>query len=366
MEWLASTRDAADALTDVRSGFKRLLALLGCHLHELGVPLDDDIRQRLKAARVRETLRSDAARALGRDALQALASSEAHAVLLRGFLTAETVYPDPALRHCHDLDVLVPRERWPHAATVLGALGYRTLTESRTTMVFRHPSGFPISVHGRLFRLPQFEPEGFTFAEHVESREVLGVKTTVLTEFFHLLHVCGHAVTTGSRVSPTWAADIWFTAARGEGMGWTDPKWRALLDRAPIPLRAALSAVLTFVAESLECPVPEPFLVHPDRQPRRQERQVREASWSAALLCAEGDPGSLVRTSFRMRWVGAARYLIAPPFAILERGNAPNRSAISLWWSRLGAYLRKYGFIADFGVWRSWARRAAGSIARKL
>jgi hypothetical protein len=72
---------------------------------EAGVRLDPTLRSLCRAARAHEELRIAA---MAPTCRRAVGVMEGDAVVLRGVALGHTVYAHPALRHCHDLDLLVP------------------------------------------------------------------------------------------------------------------------------------------------------------------------------------------------------------------------------------------------------------------
>jgi hypothetical protein len=66
-----------------------------------------------------------------RRALEALAAAAVPAMLLKGAVLIEAVYPDPALREMLDLDILVPAGELDAANAALAAIGYRGATSTR-------------------------------------------------------------------------------------------------------------------------------------------------------------------------------------------------------------------------------------------
>jgi len=67
--------------------------------------------------------------------LAALHEADIPAILLKGAILAENLYPNPALRPMSDLDILVPHDRVLDAREVLERLGYRALHP----IPLRHP-----------------------------------------------------------------------------------------------------------------------------------------------------------------------------------------------------------------------------------
>lgn len=188
------------ALGDLREVLQlpavRQAGLLAQLLHAAGlagVELDPALRSRLRAARAHEELRLEATAQACREALAA------DVVVLRGVALAHTVYDEPALRHCHDIDLLVPA----------GA------------GVTRHASGFPVARHTSLLRHRRIGVEDVATVDAM----IAGVAARVLDASGALVHVCAHAASGGAAHSPLWAIDAGLLIRRG-------PDWDQVVERA--------------------------------------------------------------------------------------------------------------------------------------
>lgn len=175
-----------------RAGLMAQLA----HASELaGIELDPEVRSMLRTARVHEELRLEALAPACREHLEGV---DRDAIVLRGLALSHTVYDDPALRHCHDLDLLVP-----------GPGGQEL-----------HPSGLPISRHVSLFG-PGAPP--VLWAEvsggAVEA-EVAGAAARVLPAPEALVHVCVHGSHRGWAHSPLWCLDAALLIRRSPALDW--------------------------------------------------------------------------------------------------------------------------------------------------
>jgi hypothetical protein len=129
-----SERDRAQSLLFPAADWTRCLRLARRHevvpfvhknLECLGFPgVPCEVREALQAGR-----RAVAARnaLLGRElahVMRILADAGVPAIPMKGVLLAETLYGDPSLRDCSDMDVLVPRDRAREALRLLRAQGY--------------------------------------------------------------------------------------------------------------------------------------------------------------------------------------------------------------------------------------------------
>ena len=170
--------DIVSVLKDGEVQRAGLLALLLHAAEECDVAIEPSLRGRLRAARLHTELRLEKISPVLRETLTA-----EDAIVLRGIALAHTVYPHPALRHCHDLDLLTARRSDPSV----------------------HPSGFPITRHTSLFPAPRV---GWPEVEPVVvEAEVAGVRAQVLHPADALVHVCAHAAARGRNQSPLWCID---------------------------------------------------------------------------------------------------------------------------------------------------------------
>jgi len=306
-EWLRKTSRTKAALQDVKTGFRRLLALLGYRLRQNRIEVDPEVRVYLRAARVREQLRSEGVRELCRRTLGALAAADAPAIVLRGVMAAETLYPDPALRHCHDLDLMIGLEYMDAAALALEAAGF----SRQTARVWRHSSGFPVSIQHTLFRVAALNEGLPDPAAEAMAGTIAGVPAKLLCPAVNLLHFCAHAATTGSHVSPNWAADACFLLERHPEIPWQKVlEWSS---RGALAL--PLTVTLGYLSSELKANIPRFVL---DALEDNASRQPWRAAWFAALRSAEGRPLALLRASRGIDRCRAFFYLARRATRLLE------------------------------------------------
>ena len=118
--WLARPRS-----TDLpREAVKSFLPLLfrAVRTHSIGV--SQSFLTILKTAALREELRTRTYRLIAGRVLSALANRIPPAIPIGGVVLAETVYPDPALRHSHDIEILVEPDDIDEVGRSLIALGF--------------------------------------------------------------------------------------------------------------------------------------------------------------------------------------------------------------------------------------------------
>lgn len=306
-EWLRETARPKETLQDAGAGFKRLLALLGYRLRQDHIEVAPELRAYLRAARVREQLRSEAVRELCKRSLGALAAADVPAIVLRGVMAAETLYPDAALRHCHDLDLMIAPEHLAAAARALETVGYSRVAPR----VWRHSSGFPVSIQHTLFRVAAFHESLRDIAADTVVGTIAGVPATLLSPAANLLHLCGHAATTGSHVTPNWASDTWFLINRHPEIPWQKlVEWSS---RGALAVPVAVT--LRYLAGELNAAVPEIVL---DVLEDTASRQPRRAAWFAALRSVEGRPLALLRASRGIDRYRAFMYLAGRATGLLE------------------------------------------------
>ena len=150
--------------------------------------------------------------------------------MLRGVAAAHTAYDHPALRHCHDLDLLV--------------------RDGDGTQ--QHPSGFPISRHESLFGSGHPPVRIDDILGDTAQAEVAGVPARVLEPADAVVHICAHAATLGIRHSPLWPVDVAMVIRSAPDLDWD----RVVARAGEWGFVGAVSAALTWLRGSLEVPVP--------------------------------------------------------------------------------------------------------------
>jgi hypothetical protein len=202
------------------------------------------LRSLCRAARVHEELRLAA---LGPSLGNALAALGGRPVVLRGVALGHTVYDHPALRHCHDIDLLVPRD----AVTAIG------------------DGGFPVSGHRRLLAVAPVqvgwaEVLGQTIEIHVE-----GVTAHALSPSIELIGVCVHAATSGRPHSLLWTIDAALLIRAG------NVAWEGVVNQArEWRVDSHAAKTLAWLRAHLDVPVP-PEVVAALRTRRRRPGPVR-------------------------------------------------------------------------------------------
>lgn len=113
-------------------------SILHHHLAEIGFELPQPIRDRLHRWQIIRNLWQEHAQAALDEALNALESVSLQAVALKGPILGERLYPDPRMRSCADLDLLVSSDDLDRAATALRSVGYRAAKESQARFLRKH------------------------------------------------------------------------------------------------------------------------------------------------------------------------------------------------------------------------------------
>jgi hypothetical protein len=319
----ASTWELAE-----RDGGRRLGPLIASTLAGNGGAGEARVWTYLRAALLREALRARRLREISAAVLRALGDAGIPVVLLRGVAAAETVYAEPALRHCNDLDLLVARPDLDAAGSTLTGVGFRPAppaSMSHTTRGFVHESGMPVALHTDLFRTPHYNRGLERVWGRARQADVLDTSARFLAPADQLLHLLLHAATDASRARLLWASDAWLTIQAEPRLSW-DALVAEAGDRG-----AALPVVtlLRYLADDLAAPVPPPVLEALHARAAQATRVDKEvALWGVAIgpgtttrrMLAQ--PASVGERAFVLRW-----RLFPAPDALLAAGQVGVRSA---------------------------------------
>src|SRR5262249_14493381 len=146
------------------------------------------------------------------------------AILLKGAALGETVYPDPSLRHSHDIEILVQDLNLPEVAQLLSEAGFvpseTKLGRGRDSLQLVHESGLPLVLHRTLFEIPFYNTALLQICSRARTVLLLDTPAQVLSPSDVLFHICGHAAYSVSRESCRWISDAWFIVDRYRDLDW--------------------------------------------------------------------------------------------------------------------------------------------------
>lgn len=220
-----------------------------------------------------------------RDAALDLLADEADPVISGGLATAFAAYPEPALRHCHDLDRLGP-------------------SPASTT----HPSGLPGEVHpGRVPAVWGADGDLGAIRARAVPDDRLGRPLHRLAVGDLLVTVLVYSLAGRRPDSVRWASDAWLLAGVA-----TDADWRVLATTlAEHRLGPVVLPALTYLAEDLRGGVPPAILDEvaegPGPDPDRTELAVTWARRRRMSPSARARLGAGVR-----RRAGRRQPAVAP------------------------------------------------------
>jgi hypothetical protein len=221
--------------------------------------MDKQGRTLLRTAYLKEELRSSAFRRICREALLLLDQHGLAPLALKGVALAETVYPNPVLRHCHDIDILLLEPDIGRAAGLLEALGFNACSERNPpvhNVRMVHETELPLELHSRLFDVPYYHLPVSEIRERTRRETIVGISARILAMSDNLLHVCGHASYSPSRGSFRWVTDAWFLIERSPGLDWDLVVYSTRRSHLALPL----AVMLRYLAEHLHAPVPPTVL----------------------------------------------------------------------------------------------------------
>jgi hypothetical protein len=279
----------------------------------------------LKTASLREELRTKTYRVIARRVLSVLANREYPAIPIRGVVLGETVYPDPALRHSHDIEILVGDGDPDEVGRSLIAAEFspsRTLSRSGPNE-FVHPSGLPLVLHRGLFEIPFYNEGLQVMKARARTELILDTRVPILSPADTLLHICGHAACSVRRDSHRWVGDAWFTIDR-----YRDLDWELLLAAArQAHLALPLLVMLPYLREQLDSPVPVAFLDRLAQAASRTPPIGRELALHGARLSPRGGFRHLIREAGH--WHGrlqVVRWMLSPSRAYVSWVSGRRRS----------------------------------------
>jgi hypothetical protein len=232
----------------------------------------------LRMATARERMRYETVRRLTRALLAAMSGAGIDPILLRGIVLAETVYPEPFRRHTHDIDLFVPPAELQRAEDAARSAGFteRAADPDRLPGGIRlvHPSGLPVELHSSLFLDPLHPAEIPGMTLRARRRELLGADVRTLGAADQLVHICGGASGSPVRGSLRWVADAWLLIDSEPDLDWDV----VVRGAEAAHLSLALSAMLRYLAEELDSPIPSHVLDQLDALARDASPLARDVA----------------------------------------------------------------------------------------
>jgi len=266
-----------------QTGLKGLLPLLHAAARSNGFEAEPGLWTYFRSAVLREELRYRVYRDLCGQVLGALVEAGLEVVALKACALAEIVYDEPALRHCHAIELLVADGDRPRAAPVLDRLGFRParLREARPgrRQGFRHTHGLPLVLHVDLFDPPVYRSDTEALWSESVPATVAGVSVRALAPAHNLVHVLAAAYDDPQRGGLRWACDGWLLCRRLDGPGWQELQRHTQACRLELPVHT----MLRFLEGALAAGVHHETLSSLGEAAGRSPRPAREAALSGAV-----------------------------------------------------------------------------------
>ncbi len=359
--WRERAGDPRALLGDDRQGVKTVAPLLLVALRRTGAVVDDSLLTYLRTASLKEELRTKIYSRILREVLTTLTSAGVSQILVKGAALGESVYGDPALRHSHDIDILLEEGDLLRAASMLSPLGF-TLSGKESGagqdhVKLTHESGLPLELHARLFRIPYYSPPLADMRARSQTQVVAGVSTRVLSPADNLLHVCGLPSCSGSNQSLQWVCDAWHIVACHPNLDWDVFLECALRSHLALPL----SVTVGYLAEGLNAQIPAAVLGRLRVAASRTDAIGREVALFAVLAVTRGELKGLIRRT--NGWgprVRVVAWMLFPSASHLRWAYHVRHA----WLLPFYYVYRPLKYIAN-RIWWSWRSRTQGKSERR-
>ncbi len=214
-QWLGAIGDPVAWLRADTSGIRRLLPLLLVAVRRNDLSVDSRFLTVIRSAYVREELRERIYRRILVQLLAALQATDIEVILVNGAALAHSVYPEPLLRHCHNVDLYCNVFHGERIADLLAAFGFRETARKRGDIGFEHGSGLPVELHQRL--LGADDATHRFAAVYARSRRLVldGNPVRILAPEDALLQIRAHGAGGDGIAAPWLVCDAWMQVERG-------------------------------------------------------------------------------------------------------------------------------------------------------
>jgi Uncharacterised nucleotidyltransferase len=264
-------------LDDLDDESLRLLPLVYANLRRLDV--HDPEMGRLKGMYKKTWFENELAFHRLTEALTLFNESGISTTLLKGAALIDLYYRDRGSRSMHDIDVLVPMDRFSEAVDILGHLDWHSTPRSfngaprfNYEWEFKHRAGYRVDLHWHVIDYMLKTDRGLTGMEgrpRLLPLEVAGVTTHVLDHPDQLVHVCLHGARAWPEGNVIWAADAMKVLRRAPNLDWD----RVIRFSAAHRCTRAMGEALFFLSAKLGASIPR-STVHSLRRARVSGREA--------------------------------------------------------------------------------------------
>jgi Uncharacterised nucleotidyltransferase len=259
--WEQFKRDHGD-LTELfrtdKGELKRLGPLLSQGLNASAAQADARLWTVLRTGRMREGLRAKIWQELLRNSLDVLRTVDVPTIVFRGAAAAQLLYDDAALRHSHDLDLLITSDQRASAILALEKVGFTRdatvpLEGGRQPVIaLTHTTSLPLRLHSSLFELKGYDAPLDRLYERSAVTSLSATEARVLSPADMLLQTIVHATYAPTRYSLQWAADAYSIVAKYPALDWSVFAQQCALSGASLPV----SVMLGYLTTELHVPIP--------------------------------------------------------------------------------------------------------------
>ena len=302
-----------------RGRLKRLGPIIGSALRRIEAPVNPGLLTVLRTAHLREQLRADAYTDIMKEALSALRGNGIPFLLLSGAALAQTTYREAALRHAHDIDILVKPTDQPRAVQALESADFLPVaTTPRSVSGCRsvhHRTTLPVNVHTRLLQPPLSTP---SWEALWETRVAIGdpEESSGLSPENTLLLTLGRAATSRTRASLQWVLDAAHVIERHPTLRWDS----FLAEVTQVAMLLPAWTMLWYLATELGVKVPSESLARLETAAPTVDVQERDAVLYIARRGLVGGASQLVRRGSTLAArIAIFRWLAFPSPAYIRR-----------------------------------------------
>jgi hypothetical protein len=286
--------------------YRSLLPQVAAGAREGSLELDEPLAALLSAARLHESLRWNAIRQIAGEVIDRLGGLGLDFLVMQGLALAETVYPDPALRHCGSLELLLPAGAVAEAGAVLDAVSARG-------------DGFPLRLSAS--PLPRVKPGAGASAILNRSRDaqITGRMVRVPAPEDALALVLGGAAVGAERRTLLWVCDATRQIEAAPGIDWDVVAGVTAAWDLGIPI----GAMLGWLASDLDVPIPRAAVKRVARASSGSRAQAIETALECVRADGRAGPGSLLARSRGWREMASVLRWTAFPSADRMRRSYP-------------------------------------------